>query len=367
MNFRLLLIAVLVFSGADGSARCGDNRSPELARVATSGIDGATLDLLERNRVSFDQSFRDDTGIDGAEGIANLLRTLNQRKLKFLELSEKYGQENFAKAIQDLERYRESLDGMIAKLDRGEFEVVVFFKSPEIVGRILKGESAKNYFETGATSGSYDVLARAAVEASFVGLKTDDYLRSIREDMRPKYGILRLKGEPVNQAILRVARCYGAHALVFDGKRYIGQMTFSLGDSFDKIGGYLNRTGASDTLKKDHRAVCLPDWSYRLIPWQYRLLLAAYSLGAFSPRPCLDKPNTDLIPELQPLQMKRDRSFGLWYYEAQIWGRLDRSGLVGYEYYRDAGGPGGGYPELSAEARSLGVTVKKVSDSECSN
>lgn len=232
------------------------------------------------------------------------------------------------------------------------------------MGRVLKGESVKNYFETKATSGSYDVLSRAVVEASFVGQTTDEYLQSVREDLRPKYGVLRLKGQPVGQALLRVARSYGAHALVFDGKKYTERLTFCLGDSFDKIGGYLNRTGSSDVLKKEHRAVALPDWSYHLIPWQYRMLLAAYSLGAFSPLPELDKPNTDLIPELQQIEMKKDRNFGLWYYEAQIWGRLDRSGLVGYEYYKDAGSAEGGYAELSSQARSLGVTVKTVSGTE---
>lgn len=364
MNIRLLVIAIFVIANISGAARCSEAPSPELTGTSTSAIDHSTLDVLERNRISFDRAFRADTGVDGAEGVANLLRTLDQRKLTLLELSEKYGRENFVTAIRDLEKYRESLDGIISKLDQGEFEVVVFFRSAETVGRVLKGETVKNYFETKATSGSYDVLSRAAAEASFLGLTTDEYLKSVRADSRPKYGILRLKGEPVNLAILRVAQSYGAHALVFDGKKYTERLTFCLGDSFDKLGGYLNRSGSSDVLKKEHRAVALPDWSYHLVPWEYRRLLAAYSLGAFSPLPRLDKPNTNLIPELKPIEMKTDRNFGLWYYEAQVWGRLDRSGLVGYEYYEDAGSTGEGNRELSAEARRLGVAVKTVSNEE---
>jgi hypothetical protein len=205
--------------------------------------------------------------------------------------------------------------GDIVDLVRKE-ELVVAINRPESARWWIPKVGLHNQHSTGTSLGYKGVKGRNSVEASLTEMSYQKYSQ-LDKDLRPKYGYLRPKIESDYTSI--DVKSYGDDSYILDLEKIQNRLTWSPGDSLNRLNTLDNQWILENTKKyKKWDLVFLP-WSARemMIPLLSKKLKADRELG-------LNMTSIDLPKSHENLQMGLPQPRAD-YIETQVWGpvRLD--------------------------------------------
>lgn len=208
-----------------------------------------------------------------------------------------------------------------------QFDLVMYRKSRS------RGDIVKNGFlnshQSGRSGGDLNAERRVMAESSYFGMTPEAYRRLDDAD-KPKYLIARFKDEPYDETMT-----YGDDAYIFSVDKFADQLTFTLGDSLNKIPhipGYEDQNGWQANV-----------WDQVFVPWKYRELMIPEIWPRYAKDGKLGVPIQSLVNKLLDFFQRQGTdslrayrksisSNGGNYLEVQKFGPLEFSDAIGFQF-----------------------------------
>lgn len=175
-----------------------------------------------------------------------------------------------------------------------------------------------NQHVSGSSLGYNGKAGRNACEATYLSMPVEKYAQW-DNDLKPKYGYL----EPSPDSGLEpVSVHYGQDIFIFKNKKVEDKITYTLGDS-------LNRLGDINILWPQGIAAKPEDWSFLFIPWKYKEAMVPVVAGSHEADGVF-KPT--FINGLKSMPEFKLEKFGQEYIELQYFGHVGLDDVERFEF-----------------------------------